>query len=139
MLTGVGVRTRDMNANMNRHPSSYTIRSLFRGLAAIGMLSLTACGGGDDAGGAAGGAGGSGGAGATGGSGGVGGTSGSGGVGGTSGSGGSDSDRWVGIRLVGSWGNARLQTLDADNFTGVKEVFSTPIPNGLANPGDIDN
>lgn len=48
-------------------------------------------------------------------------------------------DRWVGIRLVSSWGPARLEVLDAEQFSGVSELFSTPIPEGLANPGNIDN
>ena len=46
---------------------------------------------------------------------------------------------WAGIRLVSSWGDARLEVLDADQFSGVLDVFSTPIPDGLFNPGNIDN
>ena len=46
---------------------------------------------------------------------------------------------WAGIRLVSSWGDARLEALDADQFSGVAEVFSISLPDGLANPGNIDN
>ena len=52
---------------------------------------------------------------------------------------GGDPNRWVGIRLVSSWGPARVETLDADQSSGVSELFSTPVPDGLANPGNIDN
>ena len=46
---------------------------------------------------------------------------------------------WAGIRLLSTWGDVRLETLDADQFSGVVENSSTPIADGLSNPGNIDN
>ena len=44
---------------------------------------------------------------------------------------------WTGIRLVSSRGDVRLETLDAEQFSGVVENYSVSFPDALDNPDGI--